>query len=895
MIQKTQLMLKRRFLDRSRILGTIIFSCCCFFLHGQKIHSLVVDQYTNGKEIGELVESLERKFELDFIFEDKSVAKRKVEGVKEVMTLLSFLKWQLRDKKIELYNNNVILILNKKKDDFRDLTFSLINMPNGQISGKVFDEENNEPIIGATVLFANTNKGTVTDATGVFNAPMAEDLLLLEVSYVGYKMREHLVISSRFAKSDNINIGIRIAADQLGTILVKGKKSDSNVSDQRMGIQLMQMKTIKQLPTFLGEVDPIKGVTTLPGVSSTGDIAAGFNVRGGENSQNLILQDGAIIFNPTHLFGFFSAFNPDFIQDVSLLKGGGPAVFGGRVSSVLDINTRNGDLNNYAVSGGVGVVSSRLTVEGPIQKNKSSFMLGGRLSYSTWFIRSYEDVQLKNSFANFYDLSAKVFQKINDNNYISVTGYYSYDDFNIGIDSTFSWYTQNLSAKWDHVFNEKSRSHLTLASSNYTSEILYDDELFGFDYQNGVNVLALNYLHEYEWSPSINLEFGLNANFSKINPGGASPNPEKSLSLPNQLNKQRCIEPALFIDGSFELNDHWAISAGLRYGQFLRLGADKIYTLDYDNIEGRTASISDTVFYAKNDIISNYKGLEPRVSLRYLTEGAGSIKIGYYRTQQFIHQVSTTNSPSPVDFWIASSPNILPQKSDQFSLGYFQNFNDNRIESSIELFYKKTKNTIDYIAGVDFDKNQQYEAGLLQGLGEAYGLELLLKKKAGRFFGWTAYTFSRSFRTFEGTVPELSVNDGKRYSSVYDQPHQLSLVLNYKLSKQVTLSTNFTYNTGRPLTIPISKYSYGTILSVNNYSSRNEYRGPDYHRLDVSLEIKSKDKPGKKYTGAFVISLYNVYGRKNAYAIYFDNVGQAFKTAIIGSIVPSLSYNFKIK
>ena len=877
-----------------QILSTIIFSIFYLLASAQNVNQLVVDQIVNGRTLGSLITSFEEKYELDFIFEDQSVLDKEIQWVTEPMTLIPFLKSQLPGKIVKLQSPQIILVLDKLKDKAGTLPIRMVKTENGMISGTIFDELTQSPIIGATILLMKSGTGVLTDIDGKFTIKAESALVPIEVSYIGYGKQQFLLTSSPYSKENQSDISLDAISGQLETVLVKAKKSDSNVSDQRTGIQQLQMKSIKQLPTFLGEIDPIKGVTTLPGVSSTGDLAAGFNVRGGENSQNLILQDGAIIFNPTHLFGFFSAFNPDFINTVSLLKGGGPATYGGRVSSVLDINTRNGDLNKYSLSGGVGLVSSRLTLEGPIQKNKSSFILGGRLSYSTWFIQSYEDIQLKKSFANFHDLSAKLFQRIDDKNYISVTGYYSYDDFNFGIDSTFIWYTQNVSVKWDHIYNKQNRSHLTFASSNYTSEIQYADDIFGFNYQNGVHVLSGNYRYELELKPGMKWEAGMNTNFSKVNPGGSTPYSETSHFVTKKLNHQKIVEPSLFIDGSFDWNERWGLSAGLRYGQFFRLGEDEIYELDYTDIEGRTASITNTLNYGKNEIVSFYHGLEPRVSLRYKLKESISLKAGYYRTQQFLHQVSTTNSPSPVDFWISSSPNILPQVSDQVSIGYFQNFYDDNIESSIECFYKETQNTIDYISGVDFDLNQQYEAGLEQGTGSAYGLEFFLKKKEGRINGWLAYTFSRSYRKFEGKVPELAINDGKRYPSVYDQPHQLSVVMNYQLSTQATLSANFTYNSGRPLTIPISKYSYDNVLSVNNYSERNEYRGPDYHRLDISLQLKSKEKPGRKYYGDFILSLYNVYGRKNAYAIYFDNVGQAFKTSILGNIVPSISYNYKI-
>lgn len=876
------------------LIYVFLLSCGLCVVHGQDISDIRLDTTTNGRIMGELLDQLEAEYKVDFVLEDQTIRTRKVAYVMEKMKLLPFIEKQLWDKEIILKESKVLIVLDKTDQEVNDYNISLTSKKGSQLEARIYDYDSNEDIISASIYYPKLQKGTFTDDLGRFSFNLNQDILELELSYVGYRKGRHFIAYSPLAKSSEIKMGMSIDTDQLTTVTVKAKRSDANVSDQRTGVQLLQMKAIKQLPTFLGEVDPIRGVTTLPGVSTTGDIASGFNVRGGENSQNLILQDGAVIFNPTHLFGFFSAFNPDFIQDVSLLKGGGPAAFGGRVSSVLDISTKNGDLNKYSLSGGLGLISSRLTLEGPIKKNKSSFMLGGRLSYSTWFLRTYKDVQLKKSFANFYDISAKYFQEIDDKNFVSVTGYNSYDDFNIGIDSTFSWNTKNVSLKWDHNFNEKNVAHFTLASSHYMSSLYYDDVLFGYEYQNGIAVNSINYLHEIEKSSTFDFAYGVNANFSILEPGETEPLTAQSIESPALLNKQKIIEPSAFVDANIELSDRFAVGLGMRYGHFWRMGEDKIYTLDYNNIDGRTAAIADTMFYDKNETVSQYGGFEPRASLRFLVNSTTSIKAGYYRTQQFIHQVSTTTSPSPIDFWIASSPNIEPQRSNQFSLGYFQNLDNNNIEASLEVFYKKTTNTVDYLDGVDFNKNIFYEAGLTQGVGESKGIELFLKKKTGNINGWLAYTYARSFRIFKGEIPELAINKGVRYSSVYDQPHQLSIIMNYKLSSQATLSTNFTFNTGQPLTIPISKFSYENVLSVNNYSDRNAYRGPDYHRLDISIQIKSKERPGRKYSDEWVLSLYNIYGRKNAYAIYFDKIGQAFKTSILGNIVPSLSYNFKI-
>ncbi|MCK5788214.1 MAG: TonB-dependent receptor, partial [Chlamydiia bacterium] len=517
------------------------------------------------------------------------------------------------------------------------------------------------------------------------------------------------------------------------------------------------------------------------------------------------------------------------------------------------------------------------------------------ISYSDWFIKMFDDIRLKNSSAKYHDVTAKFTQIINEKSIVSLSAYYSADSFNLALDSTFKWSTKNISLNWIQNHNKKAKSTFTLANSNYTSGVDYSDELRGFNYSNGINVVTFNYKFNYKLSPKINLLAGTTNNYNIINPGESYPSTEISSSDEKVLNKQKSIESAIFLGTDISINDRLSINVGLRYDNFMRFGEDYIYSLDYNNLDGRTASVTDTTFYGKSDIISQYGGLQPRLSVRYMLTENTSIKLGYGNIKQYIHQISSTTIPSPVDFWITSGPNLKPQIGNQVSLGYFQNFSDSFLETSIEAFYKKTDNSIDYIAGVDLHLNDNIDAALTQGNAYSYGLEFLLKRTEGKFNGWLAYTFSRSYQEMKGESPELAINDGEKYPSMFDQPHQLTLVLNYRISNLIVLSSNFTYNSGRPITVPISKYSYGSVLSVNNYSKRNSYRMPDYHRLDLSITFYSQKKPNSKFNSEFIFSIYNVYARKNAYAISFDNNGQAYKTYILGTILPSISYIIKFE
>ena len=463
-----------------------LLGATCLFSQFDQLSKISTEE--NGKSILDWKLEYEKKNQIDIIFEDKSVEKKIISGLKEVQTLPNFIKSLVSDQKIVILGNKIYLVVNEKDNDFEYI--DVFSQPKKPVKGIVIDGETNEEIIGASVKFLLSNDGTISNEKGVFENEVQYEITPIEISYVGYQTRKIKLVSSLLSSNKVLNIKLNVFSDELETIYVVAKKSDDNIRSQVTGIQQLNIEAIKQMPTFMGEIDPIKSITTLPGVSSMGDIGAGFIVRGGENNQNLIFQDGAIIFNPTHLFGFFSAFNPDFINNLTLYKGGGPASFGGRVSSILDIDLRNGNLQKFKMSGAAGLTAGRVAIEGPIFKNKVSFLLGGRLSYTSWLLHYYNDKNIKKSFANFNDITGKILYQINKKNTISITGYNSYDDFNIGIDSTFGWTTKNLSAKWSHVFSQKSIANVTIANSNYSSSVLYQDEIFvGHRIHKGVDGL----------------------------------------------------------------------------------------------------------------------------------------------------------------------------------------------------------------------------------------------------------------------------------------------------------------------------------------------------------------------------------------------------------------------
>ena len=868
-----------------------------FWLTAQNINTIVVDETANGQNLYSFLSDMEAEHGVDFIGADPQLKSLIISGVERKTYMYSFLELMLKPFNLTAVKvrENVMFILDQSTwEEFgkRKGNYLLINpKTHGKLSGQVLEAGSGDPVYGSQVVIPQFKLGTLTDENGKFELTVPSDIVLrIDIQYLGYDTKSYLIGFSEFADESSISTTLVSSSMELEGIIVTGDRTDNNIQNRLAGIEKLNIKDIKELPTFFGEVDPIRSLATLPGVSISGEISSGFNVRGGQSGQNLIRQDEGIIYNPTHLFGFFSAFNPDMISSVELYKGGGPASFGGRVSSVLDIKLRNGDAGRFTLKGGIGMVSSRLAVEGPIVKSKSSFLIAGRISYADWLLQATDHAQLKRSSADFNDINAKFFQTINENNFLTISGYRSYDSFRLNSDSTFSWSTNNLAVDWDHTFNQRLVSNFSLVSSNYYSKVNNYNEIEAFRYKNSIQNLTLNGDFIFTRKEQESLNTGFEVNYTTIEPGKLDPT-ELNNTVPVDINDQHSLEMAAFVQTDFEITSKLAVSAGLRYSHFLRLGEDAIFEYDYGKIQGRYPTIVDTTYYANNEVIESYNGLEPRISLRYLINQNNSFKASYYRGYQYQHLVSNTTSVTPQDYWISSGPYLRPLIGDQYSLGYFRNTN-NGYELSVEAFYKDMDNVVDYIEGADITLNEALEAGLAQGKGTAYGAELLVKKGQGRVNGWLSYTYSRSLLEFSSDIESLHINDGEEYPANYDQPHNISLVLNYQLGPRTTLSSNFNYQTGRPITIPISKFTYDAYLAALNYSSRNEYRIPDYHRLDLSLTIKDRERKNSRLKGEWVISVFNVYGRKNAYSIYFNQYGRAYKLSVLGNIFPSVTYNF---
>lgn len=883
----------------NKYLFIIWITCCQAVGHAQDFRNIFVDESDHGRALSELLTDAEEENGVDFIFDEnkmRALTALRIEGKKR---LLEYLSDYLLNYNIIKVQDNIVVIVDKayggqygwKKEDY--IIFKQPGSPRISLGGVVVDGRTSEPLIGAQVFLPELQRGVQTDTYGKFQIEsVVPGVMLLNINYVGYESNTYILGFSPYGEADNISATLFPASKQLESVTITAERMDANVTSQLTGIEKLGIETIKAMPAFMGEVDPIRSLTTLPGVSTSGELAAGFNVRGGESGQNLILQEGATIYNPSHLFGFFSAFNPDMINGVTLYKGGGPANFGSRISSVLDVSLKNGDAGKHTVTGGIGTISSRLAAEGPIVRNKSSYLIGGRISYCNWLVKATDNIQLKNSAANFYDITGKIFQTINENNFLTFSAYNSYDAFSLASDSVFSWGTHNYTMKWDHTFHDHLFSTLNISNSNYFSEVRSNDEIDGFTYRNAISNVNLKYDLTYMLGENSKVIAGFESTGILLEPGKRDPDENAVNVKPENMNDQRTVESAIYLQGDFELSPKWSVAAGLRYSYFLRLGKEDIYTYDYNNIQGRYPAIEDTIRYSNGEVIKRYAGLEPRFSVRFLMKNSASLKASYYRGYQYMHLISNTTSVTPQDYWIASGPYLKPEIGSQFSLGYFKNLKNNQYEISAEGFYKEVKNAVDYIEGADITLNPVLDAGLSQGKGLAYGVEVFLKRNTGRLNGWLSYTYSRSLRRFD-SESSISINNGEYYASTFDQPNHVSLVLNYQIDARTTFSANFNYSTGRPITIPISKFSYDAYLSVLNYSKRNEYRIPDYHRLDLSLTIKDNPNKIKRFKSEWVISVFNVYARKNTYSIFFDRYGTAKKLSVLGTIFPSITYNFK--
>ena len=759
------------------------------------------------------------------------------------------------------------------------------------LTGYVRNVSSNLPIPDLTIINKDKTINTITDENGYYSIRLPYGVNFIETKGLGLTTSKKRVI---MYSDGNLNFSLNDELELLNEVLIEADR-DKNIKNAITGVLQIKTKEIKTIPLVLGERDILKVATTLPGIKTAGEGSSGYNVRGGKEDQNLILLDNGVIYNPSHFFGIFSALNPFTTGDVNIYKGNIPAEFGGRLSSVFDIKTKDGNLEKLAGEASIGPVTSNITLETPIVKEKSSLILGARSTYSDWVLRSLDDKSLRKSKASFYDVVGKFSHKFNNNDNIEATAYYSKDAFSITSDSLFNHSNRVLSFKWDHTFNDKNIGDFVVANSQYQFDILYDGEFDNdFDFGYEINETEAKVNMKYLMNKVHKIDYGLSSKLYNINPGTINPKGTESIIQPLEIPAEKALESAFFISDNFEFNDKLLLNLGIRYSLFASLGkADQNI---YEKNKPRNAgTLIESKSFKKNEIIKTYGGPEYRLSARYFLGPSLSVKGSINTTYQYIHILSNNTTLSPTDTWKLSDLNIKPQHATQFSLGFYKNLEENNFELVLEGYFKKTKNILDYKVGADLILNESIETEVLQGNGKAYGVEFLIRKNKGKLNGWLGYTYSRSLIKFNSEFPEEKINNGNYFPSNFDKPHDISLVGNFKLTKRFSLSSNFSYQTGRPVTIPTGKYIYNGEEKVV-YGDRNAYRIPDYYRLDLGLNIEGNHKIKKLAHSFWNISVYNVLGRNNPYSVFFVTENgkiQAYQSSIFSVPVPTITYNLK--
>ncbi len=748
------------------------------------------------------------------------------------------------------------------------------------VNGTVRDESTGETLIGASIIFlGHPHTATLSNSYGFYSINSGAGRYQLVVSFAGYRSD---TIGLYLSRDTVIAVNLAPGTPQLQEVIVTADKSTSNVSRPLMGVQKLSISEIKDVPVLFGEKDILKTIQLLPGVQSGGDGSSGFYVRGGSIDQNLILLDEATVYNPSHLLGFFSTFNSDAIKDVTLYKGAIPAEFGGRLASVLDVRMNDGNIKDYVVSGGIGLISSRLNVEGPIEKDDGSFIVSARRTYADLFLKLSHDTNTNRSSLYFYDINAKANYKLGEKDRIYLSGYFGKDA--LGLGNTFGLVYGNSTAtlRWNHIFNSRLFSNTSLIYSKYNYDITINSA------NNNIGITS--YIEDYHFKEDMEyyanagnkLDFGIDLNHHTTSPGVISASETSSFN-PLTVESRYSLESAAYISHDLSVSDRVNINYGLRANLFTVFGPGNFYTYD------SSGNAIDTATYGTGQVVKNYFNLEPRFSMSWKLTAVSSVKVAYTRTTQNLHLLSNSTSSNPTDVWIPSSNNVRPETADQVSAGYFRNFRDNSYEFSVETYYRDMQNQIDYKNGAQLIANENVESQLIFGKGRSYGVEVFAKKRVGRLTGWISYTLSRTERRFEG------VNNYSWYPANQDRTHNLALVGIYRLNPKWTLSGDFVYYTGNAVTWPSGKYeANGQIVFL--YTQRNGYRMPPYNRLDLSATLQGKKT--KKFESSWNFSIYNAYGRENPYSIGFQqDPGDPTKTQAVQYAlfrwVPSVTYNFK--
>ncbi len=782
------------------------------------------------------------------------------------------------------------------------ISFQSLSQDQQTISGYVRDGSSGEEMIGATVTINELpGTGTVSNAYGYYSLTLPSGNYTLKYNYIGYE-----TVTKEIDLKSNMKLDISLAEERLHLeeIVIKSEKPEDNVTDVKMSREKLQVEKIKALPALFGEVDLIKTLQLLPGIQSAGEGTTGLFVRGGSSDQNLILLDEATVYNASHFLGFFSVFNADAIKNVEIYKGGIPARFGGRLSSILDIQMKEGNNKKFAMSGGIGSISSRLTVEGPIVKDKSSFIISGRRTYADLFLRLSPNEDVNSNILYFYDLNAKANYRIDEKNRIFVSGYFGRDVFDF--DDTFGldWGNATVTTRWNHLFNDRLFLNTTVLFSNFGYGFDIDDGVQSFEWKSNLQEYSAKLDFTYFINPNNTLSFGVNSILHRFEPATITPG-DNSIFIDFALDNRYALEHALYIGNDHKINEKLLIQYGLRYSIFENIGPGKVFLYE-EGVPRSDETLIDSVRYDRLERINLYHGLEPRFAARYILNRQSSVKASYNRMRQYIQVASNSTAGLPIDRWIPADNYIEPLIGDQIALGYFRNFKDNTFEASVEVYYKWMDNLIDFKPAAEILLNNNIETEILSGKGWAYGAEFTVKKNVGKTTGWFGYTIAKTERQIDG------INDGKKYNAKYDRTHDISLVVSHEMSPRLTLSANWVYATGQAVSFPVGRYNVdGRSIPYYDDLRRNADRMPSYHRLDLSANLKAKNKKNKRLQRSWSFSIYNAYARKNAFSITFEDIVNedvnydsdedgpetsrrpGSVKLYLFSLIPSVTYNFK--
>lgn len=760
------------------------------------------------------------------------------------------------------------------------------------LSGSIKDAADGEDLVGVTIFVKELpGVGTVSNIYGFYSITLPKGNYTIQYKYLGYKTIE---FKAELTKSVKNNVQLAYGSTDLNVVEITAEKDNQNIRSNEMSVEKINVKDVSSIPVLFGENDVMKVLQLLPGVKSAGEGSSGFFVRGGNSDQNLILLDEAPVYNASHLLGFFSVFNPDAIKDLTLYKGGIPAQFAGRLSSVVDIKMKEGNSKKFKAIGGVGILSSRLTLEGPIVKDKSSFIISGRRTYFDMFLKLSNNEDIKNTILYFYDLNLKANYQFSDKNRLFISGYFGRDNFGFANRFNFNYGNATATVRWNHLYNDKLFSNTSFIYSYYNYKI--DIIAAGFSINSQIQDFTLKQDVDFFWNGNNKLKFGASAIHHTFYPGEISSTGESVGD--SKIENRYGIESGLYVSNEQKFNESWSATYGVRYSNFTQIGPGEFYTY---NAQGKA---TDTTVYKENNVVVTYHGIEPRLSLNYVLNESTSIKTSYNRMYQYLHLLSNSSGGNPTDTWLSSSNNVKPEIADQVALGYFKNFKNNTYEFSVETYYKAMQNTIDYRTGAEITLNPKVEGELLYGKGRAYGLEFYLKRKKGVFTGWISYTLARTEVQYD------KINKGAWYPAKQDRTHDLSFVAMYDISERLKISSTFVFYTGNAVTFPTGKYVIDG-QTINLYSDRNGSRFPNYHRLDLGLTFEGKnykmvtnpetglkEKKDRRIHSSWNFSIYNVYARENPYSYSFREneenpiITEAVQLSLFKYPLPAITYNF---